>query len=255
MDGDVAGALEDLGAGTQLSIETRSLGGRAMIPFLHVGALGQSGHLARTTAAAGDVLGFYERTAIRSTAYWVRYFVAWCGVATGELDESPRVLRRIAAEADPRLQVSARIVLSMAMIELGELEDAFDLSVHAFKDAVFPSNRSAALAARAMVELRRGRSEAALALAEAASLETSRAAASHTRSCVHLVRAEALHALGRDAEALRAIADARDAILRSAEALRDPELRSAFLEQVRVNARTLELASAWLGETADGELP
>jgi hypothetical protein len=68
---------------------------------------------------------------------------------------------------------------------------------------------------------------------------------------VRLVYAEALSVCGRGAEAAQAIAEARDRLLARAEKISDGAFRAHFLERAVDNARTLELARAWLGEAAE----
>lgn len=59
-----------------------------------------------------------------------------------------------------------------------------------------------------------------------------------------LVRAEALMALGRTAEARSAIVEANDEVLRTAAALAEED-RKPYLESVHSNARTIKLAMEW----------
>jgi hypothetical protein len=63
---------------------------------------------------------------------------------------------------------------------------------------------------------------------------------------VRLAHAEALNAAGQVEAARSRIAVARDAVLAQASRIRDPGRRASFLENVPENARTLELAGAWL---------
>jgi tetratricopeptide (TPR) repeat protein len=63
-----------------------------------------------------------------------------------------------------------------------------------------------------------------------------------------LTRAEAYHAAGNIEAAKVAIREARADLLTRADKIDDPKYRRSFLQQVRVHARTLELAKAWLGE-------
>jgi hypothetical protein len=65
---------------------------------------------------------------------------------------------------------------------------------------------------------------------------------------VRLAHAEALHATGAHAAAREAIAGARDRLRAIAGKIDDPAYRRSFLEDVPENARTFELARAWLGE-------
>jgi 2-methylisocitrate lyase-like PEP mutase family enzyme len=67
---------------------------------------------------------------------------------------------------------------------------------------------------------------------------------------VRLAHAEALHATGAHGAARDAIARARAYLLAVADKIADPGYRASFLEQVPENARTLALASAWLGAPA-----
>ena len=69
-----------------------------------------------------------------------------------------------------------------------------------------------------------------------------------TTSQLRLTRAEALHALGKEEEAHAAIREARDGIFHVAVTLDDAELRASYLTRVQVHARTLNLATEWLGE-------
>ena len=68
-----------------------------------------------------------------------------------------------------------------------------------------------------------------------------------TESTLYLVRAEALHALGRAPEAHTAIREARDRILSTAATFDEPGLRTSYLTNIDANGRTLALAKEWLG--------
>jgi hypothetical protein len=64
-------------------------------------------------------------------------------------------------------------------------------------------------------------------------------------SYVRLTYAEALDATGDRDAAREAIATARVRILERAAMIHDPRWKESFLERVRENARTLELAKQW----------
>jgi hypothetical protein len=64
-------------------------------------------------------------------------------------------------------------------------------------------------------------------------------------SYVRLTFAEALEASGNHEAACEAIATARVRILERAAMIHDPAWKESFLERVRENARTLELARQW----------
>jgi tRNA A-37 threonylcarbamoyl transferase component Bud32/tetratricopeptide (TPR) repeat protein len=80
--------------------------------------------------------------------------------------------------------------------------------------------------------------EAKAALDEAGSLEEGEA-------LVRIAWTEALHASGDTEGARRAVIEARDSLLVRAEAIRDPELRRSFLEDVPEHARTTARAQEW----------
>ena len=106
-----------------------------------------------------------------------------------------------------------------------------------------------ALAARARVELAAGAAREALSCAEQAmTLLTAVGGMDEGESMLRLVWAEALGATGRIDEARRAVAEARDRLLRRAEKIASADWRRSFLERVGENGRTLTLARAWLGE-------
>jgi eukaryotic-like serine/threonine-protein kinase len=111
----------------------------------------------------------------------------------------------------------------------------------------FPRDLAEALCVSALIELRRERPELALALSERAIEAATRGVVPVTRSNLLLTRAESLRALGRTDEAYTGIREARDRVLRIASTLVDAELRNSYLTHVTANARTLQLASAWLG--------
>jgi hypothetical protein len=64
-------------------------------------------------------------------------------------------------------------------------------------------------------------------------------------SILRLVRAEALHRIGRTAEAHDAIREASERVRRIAATLESARTRQAYLS-IDAHARTLELSSAWL---------
>jgi hypothetical protein len=109
--------------------------------------------------------------------------------------------------------------------------------------------RAGAFSTQAIVALKRGQGAEALALAERG-LEavSSGTKPLSTESTLRLIAAEALHALNRTQEAHVAIRAARDRILGIAATLAHrPELRESYLTRIEANARTLRLASEWLG--------
>ncbi|XXY55279.1 hypothetical protein WME91_56230 [Sorangium sp. So ce269] len=117
-------------------------------------------------------------------------------------------------------------------------------------DALVPMVRATHLSLQAEIRIRQRRAEEAVAFAREALAWNRRAGAvfAPRQESLPAIYAEALHASG-DAEAAReVIRAARDELLARADRIGDPAFRRGFLENVSANARTLALASAWLGE-------
>ncbi|XYI02280.1 serine/threonine-protein kinase [Sorangium sp. So ce1128] len=118
------------------------------------------------------------------------------------------------------------------------------------RHALVPLVRTMLLSSMAELRLRQGRAGEAVAFAREALDWDRRAGAvfAPRQESLPAIYAEALHASG-DAEAAReVIRAARDELLARADRIGDPAFRRGFLENVSANARTLALASAWLGE-------
>jgi hypothetical protein len=105
-----------------------------------------------------------------------------------------------------------------------------------------------ALAARAHAQLALGDRAAAVADAEASvALLDELGEIDEGETIVRLVYAEALYENGEHIAARAAIERARDRVLALGNKIADPVLRETCLTRVPENARTLELARAWLG--------
>ncbi|WP_437985241.1 protein kinase domain-containing protein [Sorangium sp. So ce117] len=173
--------------------------------------------------------------------------------ARGNLDEA----RRVQAEAiatfqrlgDPRAEGIARAYLGKAALlggDLGAAEAEARAAAELLRSA--PPMRAAAWALSARVLLRKGCAEEALALSgDALALLESLGAVEEGESLIRLVRAEALFASGRQAEALDAIARARDSVMSRAGQISNPRYRDRFLSALD-NGETLALAARWLGD-------
>ncbi|WP_437675849.1 protein kinase domain-containing protein [Sorangium sp. So ce131] len=112
-----------------------------------------------------------------------------------------------------------------------------------------PSMLAPVIMLLAFIRLSQGRVAEALAAAEEGMAQYEALRLFFVKgSLARLIHAEVLMAAGDQPRALAAIADARARLLVNAAKIGDPELRRSFLEDVRENARTLELARAWLGE-------
>jgi hypothetical protein len=128
----------------------------------------------------------------------------------GRIDEAEREARAV-LESDIPLHTAASVVLGVLArihFDRGSLMDAFQL-------------------AKRGLDLQRQRGEMPL-----------------DGSALHLVHAEAQHAIGDLPGARASIVTARDRVLRIAATFDDESLRSTYLGQPH-NARTLELAEMW----------
>jgi hypothetical protein len=134
---------------------------------------------------------------------------------------------------------------------MGDLETA-EREIQVALAMSVPLEHPGALATLSALRLAQGRAAAALTAAEDA---MSRYAALggcglFREAFVRLVHAESLHATGARDAARHAIAGARARLVAIAGKIPDPAYRASFLERVPENARTLALATAWLGAPA-----
>jgi len=146
-----------------------------------------------------------------------------------------------------RMEGKSRVFLAEIFLLAGDLDAATREATTAVKTlSVAPPAKAYALAVAAQVQLARGDAEGALRDAtEADRLLQQVGGLDEGEAVVRLIHAEALHATGRQADAVSAIHAARDRLLERAERIRDEALRRSFLEHVPENARTLSLARAW----------
>ncbi len=170
----------------------------------------------------------------------------------GRLDEAAD-LQRQAIDASgrlshARLEGGARVYLAEILAAKGDLDGALrEATAAADLLASVPPLLALALATRSRIELGRGRPTDALAAVRDALLRLGDDGAEEGEALVRLALAEALDATGDRPAAGRAIAEARDRLLARAERITRADWRSSFLDRVPENARTLELARAWLG--------
>ncbi|WP_437320152.1 protein kinase domain-containing protein [Sorangium sp. So ce385] len=180
--------------------------------------------------------------------------LGWILIDKGEIEEARLIaeamidagrLRRV-----PFYEGMGRALLADALFERGDLETAEREALSALAAlSSAPPRRLALMRTLAAIRLAQGRVAEALADAEEALAGYEAPRMSFIKgSFARLTHAEALMAAGNQRRALAAIAVARARLLENAAKIGDPELRRSFLEDVRENARTLELARAWLGE-------
>jgi hypothetical protein len=187
-----------------------------------------------------------------------RFGLAWLYADRGALDQARALAAELGeygrAQQLPMAEGRGRWVLAEVLRRTGELDAAEREILPALGMAV-PLERPGALATLAAIRLAQGRAAQALAVAgEAMGGCAEMGGCGMFRGAfVRLVHAEALRATGAHAAARRAIAAARARLLEIAGRIADPSRWASFRERVPENARTLELARAWLDEPAARE--
>ncbi|MEP7119332.1 MAG: hypothetical protein ABJE95_00245 [Byssovorax sp.] len=154
-------------------------------------------------------------------------------------------------QGDRRLEAGSRMYLAAIHALAGDREAALRDALAAVEMAAdLPTVRAHALATLAQITLARGRPrEAAATAAEAMSLIDG-ADADAGEALVRLIFAETRDAIGDTPGARAAILVTRNRLRARAARISDPELRESFLQRVPENARTLELAAAWIPGSA-----
>ena len=184
-----------------------------------------------------------------------RFALAWLYADRGELAQARALAAQLAesGRAHKNRHEEARGCWALAEVlrRDGDLAGAERELEVALAIAV-PLEQPGVRATLSAVRLAQGRAGEALDAAEGA---MARCAAMggcglFRGAFVRLAHAEALHATGAHDAARDAIARARAYLLEVAGKVADPSYRASFLEQVPENARTLALASAWLGAPA-----
>ncbi|MBK8259690.1 MAG: protein kinase [Polyangiaceae bacterium] len=148
------------------------------------------------------------------------------------------------AQGDRRLEVGARVYLSLCASATGDLDTALN-QVADITTKGMPALHVYALGARARALLAKGRTDEALGAAEEAmdSLRRLGGTIEEGEALVRLTHIEALISAGRRDQAAEALAEARRAIEKRAERIQNPILRQTFLDRVAENAQTFDLAA------------
>ncbi|WP_438001040.1 protein kinase [Sorangium sp. So ce185] len=180
--------------------------------------------------------------------------LGWILIDKGEIEEA-RLVAEAMIDAGRVRRVAVyegigRALLADVLLERGDLETAEREALSALGSlSSAPPRRMMLVRTLAAIRLAQGRVTEALAGAEEALTGYEALRIFFLKgSLARLTHAEALMAAGDQRRALAAITEARARLLGNAAKIGDPELRRSFLEDVRENARTLELARAWLGE-------
>jgi tetratricopeptide (TPR) repeat protein len=222
---------------------------RATSRVLQVVAHSETGRLDLAEAEARELLQSCEPAGMHLYSNRCAAALAAAKLNAGHLDEATALLRPLLERADRLLASGARARLAHALIASGALDAARSEAERALEQAErFPAVQAPALAALARLALQAGAPLAALASSERGMLAAARASWPSDGTILRVAHAEALLALGRAAEARAAIRAARERVLQIAASLEDAALAETFLADVVANARTLQLAEAWLEE-------
>ncbi len=214
------------------------------------------GEALQAEANLHEVIGGAERLGIPPVAAQARSNLGVALGRQGRLEAADAVLlEAIAAfrdQGDSYGEGASRIALAAILTAARDREGALrEARAAVLKLASFPPARSQALAALAGALLATERpgdqAEAVQCAGEAMALLESLGGIEEGEGMVRLVYAEAQRAAGNVEAARAAIASAQDHLLARAGKLSDARRRDAFLASVPDNARTLDLARAWLG--------
>jgi eukaryotic-like serine/threonine-protein kinase len=209
------------------------------------------GAYADAERALGDGLASAERMGLSGVTasgfHHMGMLLARVGDTAGAVRREDAAIDAFKVQGDRRMEGAARLyrALFLAMgTELARAEQETLAAMETF--GLTPPLRAYALAVLGRIRLTGGAPESAEAHArEAMGILDALGGIEEGESYVRLTFAEALDANGDHDAAREAIATARVRILERAAMIHDPAWKSSFLESVRENARTLELARQW----------
>jgi eukaryotic-like serine/threonine-protein kinase len=219
-------------------------------------ALVEVGAYREAEAALRDALASAQRMGLHNVVATSLNNLGMALARLGHLDEAlaaeSEAIRQAAAQGDRRIEGASRHYLAVIHLAQGDLARADAEAVAAAEMLrVAPPVRAHALATLAEVRLAQHRVDEALAAArEAMALLEQLGGIEEGEASVRLLHAEALHAAGNEDEARRAIAAAIARLEQRTAKIREPRWRESFVKNVPHNARTVELARAWLGPDA-----
>jgi hypothetical protein len=250
MEGNLGRAVVDLSEACVLTDRTGDAWGRIVALLQTVHALSETGSYERTERVAKDLVRFCEPIGLNYSD-WGAYHVARAALNVGRAAEAVATLRPLVGRLDPMMSALSRSLLAHALVATGDLEAARTEADSALESGMlFAHAQVSALAALALVQRALGQQDLALASADRGLAVAAQGCFLRDESILRVEKAQSLRALGRPDEAGAAISEARERVLRVAATLGEPDLRQAFLVNVEANARTLALASQWLGAGA-----
>ena len=218
-------------------------------------ALGVIGRYALAERTLRDAATAAERIGLPGAVAHAAQNLGLVLAREGKLEEA-RAMESTSIETwrtlrNPRMEGGSRMYLATIAELAGDL-DAAEREARAAVEALasVPPVRCYALAILAHVLLQRNKTPEALQHAqESMRLLEQLGQIEEGESAVRLIHAEVHHQLGQVDTAKASIEAARDRLLARSAKIRDSEWRRCFLENVRENARTLALATAWARPT------
>jgi tetratricopeptide (TPR) repeat protein len=214
--------------------------------LMSVGQYAEAENVLREAAAEAWHLGLADLVAMGKQ----NLGLAWAHL--GRLQEARscelEAIELLAKQSNARMEGGSRIYLSEILLLAGDPPAAEREARRAAELlSATPQLLCVAQAALSQSLLAQGRLDDGMTAAAAASAQLQElGSAEESESRIRLCWAEALHAVGRTAEARTAVAAARERLLAQATGIGREAWRVSFLERVPENARILQLAREWL---------
>jgi eukaryotic-like serine/threonine-protein kinase len=163
------------------------------------------------------------------------------------LNHADAAIEAFVAQGDRRMEAAARLYRGLFLALADDLDSSEREVILALdQTGATPPLRAYGLAILAGAHLKSGRADLAESAArEAIQLLESLGGVEEGEAFIRLTFAEALDAMGDKDGAREAIATARVRILERTAMIQDAQWKNTFIERVRENVRTLELARAW----------
>jgi serine/threonine protein kinase/tetratricopeptide (TPR) repeat protein len=201
--------------------------------------------------ALGDALSSAERMGLSgvtaSSWHHMGMLLARLGDTKTAVQREDAAIEAFVAQGDRRMEGAARLYRALFLSMDAQLDRAERETLGAIEAfGLTPPLRAYALAVLGRIRLTGSTpDEAEPPAREAMDVLDALGGVEEGESYVRLTFAEALEATGAHEAAREAIATARVRILERAAMIHDPAWKESFLERVRENARTLELARQW----------
>ncbi len=209
------------------------------------------GAYADAERALGDALSSAERMGLQgvmaSAWHHTGMLMARLGDTRTAVQREEAAIEAFVAQGDRRMEGAARLYRALFLSMDAQLDRAERETLAAIETfGLTPPLRAYGLAVLGRIRLTGSAPERAEPPArEAMDVLDALGGVEEGESYVRLTFAEALDANGDHEAACEAIATARVRILERAAMIHDPVWKESFLERVRENARTLELAKQW----------